>query len=793
MGGGQRRSRARCPEIRGDLPGLVPWLLLLAVVGAPPAEGQRRLNTAATSVTTTPPDADRSPEGRLIYTAKLLDGRIEVDGDLTDEGWGNAPIVPLPFETSPGNNVAAPVATQCMVTYDDRNLYLGCKAYDPDPGAVRAYVTDRDDIDSHDRIVLTIDPFNDARRAFQFGINPLGVQYDAVFAPGTQEAGGMNNRGPADPSWDAIWASSGRLVAEGYIVEAAIPFESLRFPSADGIQTWGFYVSRSWPRSDDVEMRSMTWDRDSSCELCQANLLTGLESIEPGANMQFTPTFTSARTDTRGTGGGLEAGEVDPQFGMDARWGITTDLSLNATVNPDFSQIEADVAQLAVNNRFALFFPEKRPFFLEGAELFNTPIQALFTRSIADPSFGTKLTGKSGGRSFGVLVARDEVNNVLLPGPQSSSAASLDEQVYTTSGRFRQDVGASSNVGALYVGREGEDGYYNRVMGADAFLRVLPALTARLQFLRSETQYGDAFAEEYRQARGRFGGNALTAQLRYSTRNWFAAMNASQRGAGFRADAGFVPQADWRDLGAWFDRTFWKDDSSWVTSFMVSGGFWHQEDTQGQLLQGGVWTNLQYNGPLQSTLWINPNIGRENLSGVDYTGLKRMWFGGSIRPTGSVGFRFNASVRETVDLTNDRLGQVFHISPSLDLRLGRHVDLRLSQSWFDMNTPEGEDVFTAGVSQLRAVYNFSPRSFFRAIVQYRDTDRVPALHLDDVDRSSSSLFTQFLFSYKVNPQTVLFLGYTDNRSGHVDLEFNQHGLTQLDRTFFLKLGYAFRP
>jgi Domain of unknown function (DUF5916)/Carbohydrate family 9 binding domain-like len=736
----------------------------------------------------------QNTEGRFIFDVSMTVAEIQVDGSMTEDAWNDASLVPLPFESNPGNNTPAQVATECRVTFDDEYLYLGCHAFDEHPEAIRAYVTDRDDIAGHDRIVFTLDPFNDARRAFQFGISPLGVQYDAVYAPGSGRQGG-GSQGSADPSWDAIWASAGKIVADGYVIEAAIPFKSLRFPSPEGVQTWGFHVTRDWPRSERVVTRSMFWDRSDSCELCQSNLLEGFDDIDPGTNIEFAPTFTSARTDSRSQfpDGDLGRGSVDPQFGLDARWGITTDIALNATVNPDFSQVEADVAQLDVNNRFALFFPEKRPFFLEGADFFNTPIQALFTRSIADPSLGSKLTGKMGSRAGGLLVARDLVNNLVIPGDQFSTTASLDETVTTIAGRVRQDVGESSNIGALVVGREGENGYFNRVVGIDANLRVLPALTAQFQFLRSETRYARSFAEQYGQTTDQLGGNAATLRLRYNTRNWGGGMNASNRDPGFRTDAGFTPQVDWRDVGGWINRRFWAEDTNWYTSINVSGGFWHQENTRGRLTEEGLWTNLQYNGPLQSTVWVNPRISGEHLDGIDYNGLKGVWFGGQIRPTGSFGLEFNGSVREAVDIGNRRAGHVVQLNPGVSMRIGRRVDLRLTQSFFDMNTSEGADVLTARISQLRAVYNFSPRSFFRAIVQYSDTDRDPETNLADVNRSTSSLFSQFLFSYKVNPQTVLFLGYTDSRDGQIDPDFNRVPLTQTGRSFFLKLGYAWRP
>jgi hypothetical protein len=347
--------------------------------------------------------------GRVGYEIKKTTDQVRIDAMLDEPVWQTAAKILLPFEVSPGDNTLASVATACHVAYDDKNLYFAFVASDPNPEQIRAYITDRDDNEGQDRVAFVIDPFNDLRRAFDFTVTPLGVQDDSVFD---------QQDGSSDDSWDAIWSSAGRLTDNGFVVEAAIPFKSLRFPETDEIQTWGFYAQRIRPRSERTEMRSMRVDWSNSCQLCQANLLIGIQNVAPGKNIQIAPSLTSSRTDERPAfpDGNLLNDDVNGDFGLDLSYGITSDLTLNATINPDFSQVEADVAQLDVNNQFALFFPEKRPFFLEGADLFATPLTAVFTRTIADPLFGTKLSGKVGSNVFGALLARDDVNNLLFPG-----------------------------------------------------------------------------------------------------------------------------------------------------------------------------------------------------------------------------------------------------------------------------------------------------------------------------------------------------------------------------------------
>ncbi len=357
-------------------------------------------------------------------------------------------------------------------------------------------------------------------------------------------------------------------------------------------------------------------------------------------------------------------------------------------------------------------------------------------------------------------------------------------------GRYRRDIGASNTLGVLYTGREA-GAYHNRVAGVDGFLRPFDAFTVRFQYLRSQTAYPDSVAATHDQPTGDFGGNAGRLWLNYSTRNWNVNFNARALDPEFRADAGFINQVDVRGVSAWVNRFFWADEDTWYTQFDVSGGVWHNDDFDGRLTNQGVWANFGYSGPLQSSVWVNPNVSRQFFEGAIHD-LTRIWTGFGFRPSGAIRFNVFGNVGDAIDFANAQKAFQIQASPSLDLRIGRHVDLRLSQS-FQRQSKNGGHIFTALISQLRAVYNFNPRTFVRAIVQFRDTDRNPDMHRFPVQPERQSVFTQFLFSYKVNPVTALFLGYSDNRLGVTEADLTSTGLTQTNRTFFLKLGYAWRP
>ena len=319
---------------------------------------------------------------------------INIDGLLDDLAWRDAAQIKIDKETRPGENIAARVETVAYLIEDGEYLYIAFDAKDPNPAAIRAYLRDRDSAWDDDFVGIVVDTYGDERRAFEFFANALGVQMDL-----TNDDVNQNE----DESWDAIWDSAGRINDSGYVVEMQIPLNQLRFPHRDGKQIWGFDLLRFYPREHRYRFSNNALDRNVNCYLCQFEKIQGLEGIEPGRDLEIVPTLTARQTYATDDPGvePLRSGGSDADVGMSVRWGITQDTTINFALNPDFSQVEADVAQLDVNNQFALFFPETRPFFLEGADYFSTPVQAVFTRTVADPSVGAKLTGKRGNNTYG--------------------------------------------------------------------------------------------------------------------------------------------------------------------------------------------------------------------------------------------------------------------------------------------------------------------------------------------------------------------------------------------------------
>ena len=726
----------------------------------------------------------RLPPPRTFSVTRAT-GPIKLDGALDDPGWQGATEIPLEWEWTPGDNVRPPVASVCRLTFDASNLYAGCRGFDPHPEEIRARYFSRDDIERlvrDDHFVILLDPFNDQRRAFQFRVTALGGQAEALLS---------TSEGIEDWSWDAIWNSRGRIDSLGYTVEVAIPFKSLRFPAAPTgrLETWGVQFERSWPRGIRHRMQSAPHDRNNTCLLCEANKVTGFQGIAPGRNLELDPAVTSSRTDRREElpAGPLEHGKVDVSPGLDFRWGITPNLSLNATANPDFSQVEADVAQLDVNTRFALFFPEKRPFFLEGADLFSTPIQAVFTRTVADPDAGLKLSGKVGKSSasaFGVFAARDAITNLLFPANQGSSGATLNQDAYSFVGRFRRDVGRSSHVGGLYTGRFG-DSYSNQVGGLDFFYQLDPSTNLRAQYLRSLTDYPDSTAQANEQPLGSFGGGGFSANLTRNSAHWFLDFGFLDLGPRFRTDLGFVPRVDLRSVSTTLAHIF-RQERGWFTEMFVGPEYTRTWDHDGTLTDESIGAFVHYSGPAQSAGFVSLTHARDLFAGTLFHLSSAQLFY-SFQPTSLAVLGISGKIGQAIDFSNVRRANELSFSPSARLSLGRGLGVDLSHN-FQRLSRAGEKVFTANLFQAKLIYNFNVRTFVRGIVQYRNVSRNQAQYTMPVTSVDEGLFGQFLFSYKVNPLTVVFLGYSENEAGT-----NSYDLSRSDRTFFVKLGYAWRP
>lgn len=705
---------------------------------------------------------------------------ITIDGIMNEAAWQQATQINVDIETHPGENISARVTTVAYLISDGEKIYIAFDARDPDPGQIRAYLQDRDSAWNDDFVGVVFDTYNDERRAFEFFANPLGVQMDLTLDD-------VNHN--EDESWDAIWDAAGAISEHGYIVEMEIPLNQLRFPNSIGKQTWGIDLLRFYPRDKRYRFSNNGQDRERNCYLCNLASIDWLENIEAGRDLEVVPTLTSRKTDATDEPGvtPLQNGVTETEAGISIRWGITPDMTANVALNPDFSQVEADVAQLDVNNQFALFFPEKRPFFLEGADYFNTPISAVFTRTVADPDVGAKLTGKRGNHTYGVFAAQDSITNLIFPGSFGSDSTSLDAGNTAFVGRYSHSFGNASSVGALLTARSA-DNYYNHVGGFDLNWKITDNHYFKAQYLRTETEYPDDLALDFAQPLGGFSGQGTYARYNYDTRNWFAYLQHYHLDAGFRADAGFEPQVDVEQQEFGLGYKWHGTEDNWWTRIDLQGNWDITHDDSGRVLEREFESYLGVGGSMQSwfqfgyltrdVLWDNQLFAETKLS-----------LNAELQPRTGIALGVFMRYGGQIDYANSRLGDQLRMEPFLDWNLNRHLFLKLRATILALDTEQGEQIFDAAIYDLRLTWQFNRRSFLRMTTQYQNIERNVAEYVDAVNAQTRNLGQQLLFSYKINPQTVFFWGYSNKYFEDDALD----RLAETDRTLFMKIGYAWTP
>src|SRR5512142_1325758 len=423
-----------------------------------------------------PPQDPRAPA--LVAPPRAADSAVAVDGRLDEAVWARAAVLRDFSQYLPNDNRPADDSTTVLVWYAPDAIYFGIRAYQ-DSGSVRATLADRDKIAGDDYVQILLDTFNDHRQALVFGVNPLGAQADGTLldAPrqvATTLSAASTGAYTLDLSPDFIYASKGRLTAWGYEVEIRIPFKTLRYQTRDP-QDWSVNVIRVVQATG----HQLTWTRvlqTRASFLAQSGTLTGLTGLRRGLVLDVTPEATSTVTGAPQPSGWTYSGG-DPRIGATVRWGVTANLTLDGTVRPDFSQVEADVPQIQFDPRFALNFPEKRPFFLDGLELFQTPIQLIYTRRLADPQAAAKLTGKVGATTIAALSGVDGTEQ---------SVTGTDHPVLSAL-RIRRDLGGANSLGLVYTDRE-DGGSANHVAAVDGRVVLGRAWTLAFQGAGSATR-----------------------------------------------------------------------------------------------------------------------------------------------------------------------------------------------------------------------------------------------------------------------------------------------------------------
>ncbi len=550
---------------------------------------------------------------------------ITIDGIPNEEVWNTAAVFKDFYQTSPGDNIAPSKPTEVRMTYDEKHLYISFKCWD-EKDKIRATVAARDNVFGEDNVRIWLDTFDDRRRAYVLGFNPYGIQQDGIFTEG---------RG-ADFSVDIIMESKGVIEDWGWSVEVKIPFKSLRYLAGDG-KKWGFNIARNIDRFNDEMDGWMPDDRNVSGFLIKHGRITGLNSIKYERTLEIVPSITVSETGSRNRTipiSTANANGYDPIFfpigvrdpgrfvnapvhadlGLNLKYNISSNLTLTAAINPDFAEIEADAPVVAANQRFPIFFQEKRPFFLEGKEIFETPINAFYSRTIVDPDAAVKLSGKIGKNSFGFLVAsdnapgnysEDEINDPII-GPRIRDR--VDKNALFSVLRVKRDIGAEGHIGFLGTARIFPKNR-NFVGGFDGRFKLDSKTIFQFQALGSHSlkNFYDPFEDAVRYRTG--NGLAYYFNLDHTAELSGWTLELSGKTKDYRSDAGFTQRTDTHE--AFFGNRF-STKSDPTRSLIRTDwrqGFSYSLDGLGRTQDISASSNLNFQ--FQKNLFIGVETGIE--------------------------------------------------------------------------------------------------------------------------------------------------------------------------------------
>lgn len=756
-------------------------------------------------------------------TIPKVSGNVTIDATLDEPQWQSATKVLINNVTRPYDNIPSPVHTEALLMENDGYFYLAFIAKDHNTKAIRAFLKDRDKSWGDDLVGIKIDTYNDQRSAYRFLVNPLGVQIDGIESEVTQKE---------SDAWDGIWESAGKIVEDGFIVEMALPLRMLNFQEREGKQNWGIELLRYYPREEQLRLSNIYLDRGNSCEICQIATATGFKGAKQGSNFTLAPAVVLGASESRDDNNEWQRNN-NIEASADMRWGITPDWLLNATINPDFSTVEADNAQLNVNNTFALFNREKRPFFLDNQDYFDSDYNLVYTRNINAPNYGAKLTGRENKHAFGLFVTDDKNTNILIPGNRSSSVATIDKESKAAALRYRYSYNDNVTLGYISTMRSAEN-YANYVNGIDARFRINTADVFKFQSLISKTEYPDDLFEQFCNIEednelakcanpnddntcefgdciynekvlrtlhdDTFKGNAFKAGYYHNDSDWYYRITYDRQNAGFRGDLGFMSRVDHNKFSIGGDRKWYAEPGQWWSKFKIYSDWDVIHNDNNELLEREFDINAQLNARYGSYFRfgftnresVGSRLDKSTLTITDNTTLfteNQFFFFVETKPVLGLYLNTNLTWGDKIDYRNNRLGKINRVSSNINWNINQHLEVKLNQTFSQLNA-DNNNVFIARLTDLRTTYQFNVQSFLRLSVIFNNTSRNPNNYLyltpSEVNRHSKTLSTELLYAYKINPQTVFYFGYSD---AHYSEEAVQD-LIQQQRSLFMKFSYA---
>jgi len=724
-------------------------------------------------------------------------------------------------QRTPHDGAQASEETAAYLGYDHKNLYAVFVCFD-DPRRVRARMSRREDVHDDDDVEIMLDTFHDRRRAYAFQTTPLGVQWDAIWTEASRGEVGGN----WDTSFDTVWDSRGKVTSRGYVVLMAIPFKSLRFPAGKQ-QEWGIILYRGIVRKNEDSFWPQISQRVQG-RLGQAATLYGLEGISPGHDIELIPygILRGFRAlDTRDPDNPFfQNAEAQGQAGMDAKFVIHDHFVLDLTANPDFSQVESEDPQITVNQRFEVYFPEKRPFFLENEDYFRTPLNLFFTRNIQDPSAGIRLTGKEGPYSVGLMASDDRAPGLAIPSFCPNSSTDCLSNLYAirsyfTIARVSRDIWKQSTVGAIYTDWEcPTTGEFNRLGGADTRLKFNDNWTLEGQSVISSSSllgldpsislFSTCEANQFPFSSGNAGngdyyaGSASKVQARRNGLHFNYDGFYEDISPGFVTVPGFVNRVDIRDSEQW--AAYWfRPKKGWIVAWGPSFYNRYTFDHQGTRLDTDYEPYLTIQARGRTTMVLIPYeelrerlrpqdfafIGLENVPGdqdyhehssgasVQTSYFRKFTLGAGYRWGDGANF-VPASILPPQQLLSrlDKANAILTFRPVKPLKIENTYlfeRLRAGDSNYlfalgQLQLPPGaigKGIFNDHIVRSKWNWQFTPQLSLRVILQYNGLlANTPGntIYPYTYLPTEKEFNADFLITYLVHPGTAIYVGYNSD-------------------------------
>ena len=714
--------------------------------------------------------------------------QIEEDFDISclmdHPYWGEAPATRLYHQRQPNDERPAPVSTQVKVLYSKTHLYIGFKSEDPEPDKIRANITDRDGFFGDDYVGVILDTYANNQEAYEFVVNPLGVQMDATRTASSE-----------DFNFDALWYSAANITDDGYTAVMKVPFKSFNFPDRD-IQNWSIQFIRNYPRENRYQLSWTNVKLDNPCLLCQSGSLTNIEGIESSKTIEILPyaaaTQSAAINDPNDRNSGLNNEPPEAKIGGSISYSPSTSSSLEAVVNPDFSQVETDAAQISVNETFALYFSEKRPFFVKGSDLFSTREDLYYSRTINNPLAAAKYTQKSDSYSIALLTAYDRNTPFIVPGRERSSLVQTEERSYSTILRAKYNFGSESQFGGLLTTRNYGSGFnYVGSIDWDLLLSSNYYFRGQAGYSKTKELNNSALHEDPRTFGGtgysatfdgeEYTGTLINTEFAREAKYYDFSFEYKAFSPTFQTQNGFINRTNRREIGASQSISYYPDNRILSQGSLSASGTWRY-DSQGNFYERYVFVRLNNSLGGQNNLNLNfLPLNDERFRGIMFRNLYRGTISFSSNTWEIFSFGSRLEIGRNINRAGTpRLGKGYNFSADATLKPTPRFSMTLDYSYSKLSAVDtGETFYSGDIYRLNTRYNFTKKLFLRFITEY--------------DSFNEQIQFYPLFYYKANAFTKFYFGMT-NYITDFDTSINNgfRDYRQTSREFFIKFQYLIR-